>query len=248
MLAGQPGMPSVGLSMFDVECSLSCAKRLLIDIYCMVCCMPVTCQDPVACVMHDAHVACLCHLKVNGTEMPSGNGAENRIHAHIGQIKSRDECIAIKFEGVTPYLPAFGTACPTAYMTACCTVPNHEAVTVTFESFVTKTDLKGALRLHEALALVLGVSLSSDQDLHALFEKYDLYNSAISRSEWRAFVKRLHAAAMARKQAQTWTHRSLHMPTTVVNECKKHACAGGEAGKGLGRGHRACRHAAAQAR
>ena len=75
------------------------------------------------CMMQTLHVC--VNGKVNGTEMPSGDGAEYRIHAHIGEIKSRDECIAIKFEGVTPYLPAFGTVCPTAYMTACCTVPNH---------------------------------------------------------------------------------------------------------------------------
>ena len=87
-----------------------------------------------------------------------------------------------------------------------------EDVTLTFESFVTKSDLKRALRQHEALASVLGVNLSSDKELDALFDKYDLdsdHDSAIIRGEWRGFVKRLHATAMARKQARSYTH-SLH--------------------------------------
>ena len=43
---------------------------------------------------------CVCAvLQVNGTEMPSGNGAEHLIHEHIAQIRQRNERIVIKFEG-----------------------------------------------------------------------------------------------------------------------------------------------------
>ena len=90
-------------------------------------------------------------------------------------------------------------------------VPNSSDVTLTFESFVTTPDLKKALRQHEALASVLGVNLSSDKELDALFEKHKLDSdgdTAITRGEWRDFVKRLHAAAMARKQASK--HADMH--------------------------------------
>ena len=42
--------------------------------------------------------------QVNGAEMPSGRGAEFRIHRHIGLIKERDERIIVKFEGMALYL------------------------------------------------------------------------------------------------------------------------------------------------
>ena len=64
-----------------------------------------------------------CGGQVNGTAMPSGHGAEHAIHEHIGGIKKRDERIVVEFE-----------------------VPNGDGVTLTFESFVTKVDLKKALR------------------------------------------------------------------------------------------------------
>ena len=85
----------------------------------------------------------------------------------------------------------------------CCTVPNSSDVTLIFESFVTKPDLKKALREHEALATVLGVDLRSDKELDILFDKYRLDwdgDTAITRGEWRDFVKRLHAMAGARRQ------------------------------------------------
>ena len=102
-------------------------------------------------------------------------------------------------------LAVFEIASRASYITPYCTVPNgEEDVTLMFESFVTKHDLKRALRQHEALASVLGVNLDSDEELDELFDKYDLdsdHDSAIIRGEWQAFVERLHAAAMARKQA-----------------------------------------------
>ena len=55
--------------------------------------------------------------------MPSNPGAEHFIHTHIGQIKRRDEPIVIDFEQ-----------------------PNGEHVVLTFESYVTRADLKAALR------------------------------------------------------------------------------------------------------
>ena len=148
-------------------------------------------------------------MQVNGTEMPSGNGAEQRIHAHIGEIKNRDERIVIRFKGITTCLmQPFKNSFLATHVTTCCTVPSGDDVTLTFESFVTKSDLKRALRQHEALGLVLGVSLNSDEELDALFDKYDLdsdHDSAIIRGEWRVFVERLHAAAMALKQAHRCT-------------------------------------------
>ena len=92
-------------------------------------------------------------------------------------------------------------------------MPSGEDVTLTFESFVTKDDLKRALTQHKALASVLGANLSSDKELNALFDKHGLdsgQDSAITRGEWRAFVEQWHGhfAAMARKQA----HRHIHVP------------------------------------
>ena len=55
--------------------------------------------------------------------MPSNTGAEHFINSHIGEIKKRDEPIVIDFEK-----------------------PNGEHVVVTFESYVTRADLKAALR------------------------------------------------------------------------------------------------------
>ena len=55
--------------------------------------------------------------------MPSTHGAENIIHARIGDLKSRDELIVVLFE-----------------------LPNAEHRTLTFESYVTRPDLKAALR------------------------------------------------------------------------------------------------------
>ena len=47
--------------------------------------------------------------KVNGTAMPSTEGAEHTIHAHIGEIKRTDKRIVIVFEvapaSATPQLP-----------------------------------------------------------------------------------------------------------------------------------------------
>ena len=55
--------------------------------------------------------------------MPNGHGAERKIHTCIGELKKRDERIVVEFE-----------------------VPGSDDVTHTFESFVTKVDLKKALR------------------------------------------------------------------------------------------------------
>ena len=71
-----------------------------------------------ACMLHACYMmcntlpACMLCLQVNGTEMPSGNGAEHRIHKHIGKIKKRDERIVVKFEGVG----TCGVACARAGM------------------------------------------------------------------------------------------------------------------------------------
>ena len=53
--------------------------------------------------------------QVNGTEMPSGNGAEFRIHHHIGEIKRRDERIVVKFEGAVTCT----TTCTPSCVTTC---------------------------------------------------------------------------------------------------------------------------------
>ena len=51
---------------------------------------------------------CVCAvLQVNGTEMPSGNDAEHRIHEHIAKIRQRDERIVIKFEGAAACVPTY---------------------------------------------------------------------------------------------------------------------------------------------
>ena len=51
---------------------------------------------------------CVCAvLQVNGTVMPSGNGAEHLIHEHIAQIRQRNERIVIKFEGAAACAPMF---------------------------------------------------------------------------------------------------------------------------------------------
>ena len=55
--------------------------------------------------------------------MPNNSGAERFINSHIGEIKRRDEPIVIDFEK-----------------------PNGEHVVLTFESYVTRADLKAALR------------------------------------------------------------------------------------------------------
>ena len=54
------------------------------------------------------------------------------------------------------------------------------------------------------MATVLGVDLRSDKELDILFDKYRLDwdgDTAITRGEWRDFVKRLHAMVGARRQA-----------------------------------------------
>ena len=53
----------------------------------------------------------MLHRQVNGTEMPSGNGAEQPIHAHIGEIKKRDERIVVKFKGATRLADAHVATC-----------------------------------------------------------------------------------------------------------------------------------------
>ena len=128
---------------------------------------------------------------------------------HIS-VRSRTEMSALLSSSKVYHhvLAACGTASRATHITPWCTVRDGEDVTLTFESFVTKSDLKRALRQHEALASVLGVNLSSDKELDALFDKYNLdsdHDSAIMRGEWQAFVKRLHAAAMAQKQAHKRT-------------------------------------------
>ena len=122
-------------------------------------------------------------LAVNGTEMPSSDGAEQTIHAYIGAIKERDERIIIKFH-----------------------VPGSDDVTLTFESYVTRVDLKKALQEHTALALVLGVDPKCDSELDALFEALDSDgDSAISRAEWRDFV----AGMLARERAKGISRQAL---------------------------------------
>ena len=60
----------------------------------------------------------LC-LQVNGTEMPSGNGAEHRIHKHIGKIKKRDERIVVKFKGVATCALACARTCVMPWAATC---------------------------------------------------------------------------------------------------------------------------------
>ena len=60
--------------------------------------------------------------------MPSSTGAEHTIHAHIGKIKAKDEPVVIDFE-----------------------LPSGEHKVLTFESYVTRADLKAALRQDVAL-------------------------------------------------------------------------------------------------
>ena len=55
--------------------------------------------------------------------MPNNTGAERFINSHIGETKRRDERIVIDFEK-----------------------PNGEHAVLTFESYVTRADLKAALR------------------------------------------------------------------------------------------------------
>ena len=55
--------------------------------------------------------------------MPSDPGAELAIHSHIGEIKKKDVPVIIDFE-----------------------LPSGEHKVVTFESYVTRADLKAALR------------------------------------------------------------------------------------------------------
>ena len=87
-----------------------------------------------------------------------------------------------------------------------CAVPGGSDVTLIFESFVTKPDLKKALRGHDALATVLGVDLRSDKELDTLFDSYPFEwdgSTAITRRKWRDFVKQLHGMGVARTQACT---------------------------------------------
>ena len=80
---------------------------------------------------------------INGTAMPSYSGAEQAIHQHLGEVKRRDERIAIAFA-----------------------VPNTDRSTesqtvVTFEAFVTKGDLNDYQEAREGLTKVadfIGVS------------------------------------------------------------------------------------------
>ena len=68
-------------------------------------------------------------------------------------------------------------------------MPGSDDATLTFESYVTRADLKKALREHESLASVLGVDTRSEGELDALFEALDSDgDSSISRAEWRDFV------------------------------------------------------------
>ena len=60
--------------------------------------------------------------------MPSNAGAEHTIHSHIGEIKAKDEPIVIDFE-----------------------LPSGEHKVLTFESYVTRADLKAAIRHGGAL-------------------------------------------------------------------------------------------------
>ena len=65
----------------------------------------------------------LLRRQVNGTAMPSNTGAELTISSHINDIKARNELIVIGFE-----------------------LPSGEHKVLTFESYVTRADLKAALR------------------------------------------------------------------------------------------------------
>ena len=76
--------------------------------------------------------------------MPSSAGAEHTIHSRIGEIKQRDQPIVVDFEK-----------------------PSGEHQVLTFESYVTRADLKAALR-SEGLAMLLGVRETSDSELDKL--------------------------------------------------------------------------------
>ena len=77
--------------------------------------------------------------------MPNNTGAERFINSHIGEIKRRDEPIVIDFEK-----------------------PNGENAVLTFESYVTRADLKAALRHVVALWRALHCAL----DLFCLNNMY----------------------------------------------------------------------------
>ena len=97
--------------------------------------------------------------------MPSSAGAEHTIHSRIGEIKQRDQPIVVDFEK-----------------------PSGEHQVLTFESYVTRADLKAALR-SEGLAMLLGVRETSDSELDKLFDRLDAdKDNSITRGEWQEFV------------------------------------------------------------
>ena len=65
----------------------------------------------------------MVRVQVNNTAMPRQPGAEQTIHHHIAAVKQRDKPIVIDFE-----------------------LPNGKHETLTFESYVTRADLKKALK------------------------------------------------------------------------------------------------------
>ena len=60
---------------------------------------------------------------MNGTVMPSGDGAEHAIHAAIGEMKRRDEAVVVGFEA-----------------------ENGDERVITFDNYVTRVELEAALR------------------------------------------------------------------------------------------------------
>ena len=96
--------------------------------------------------------------------MPSD---EHTIHRNIGEIKKRNQRITIVFQ-----------------------VPNSDDVTLTFESFVTRVDLKQALSTNNAFAALLGVDPTSNSDVDQLFQVLDGDgDDCVSRDEWNRFVE-----------------------------------------------------------
>jgi len=103
--------------------------------------------------------------EVCGTVMPTEPGSESFIHGHFSKIKSKDTDIIIKFD-----------------------LPDGSSKTLTFESYVTRDDLKQVLQ-GSTLATMLGAKRGSEEDLDELFNTLDAdHDNAIEKLEWKDFV------------------------------------------------------------
>ena len=138
--------------------------------------------------------------EVCGTVMPTEPGSESFIHGHFSKIKSKDTDIIIKFD-----------------------LPDGSSKTLTFESYVTRDDLKQVLQ-GSTLATMLGAKRGSEEDLDELFNTLDAdHDNAIEKLEWKDFVTdRMKACKCTRTCARSTPHHIAPSRTAAHHTAPHH--------------------------